>query len=287
MQEQLTTPAVMDLDVAVRGVHQIMAVRERHRGVGDVHGQGGDLAPHASPGLLVRHTVNYLLAAQLAASVTQEGPLLDVGSGVGVFSVWLAQRLERRLHLADHDHAVLAVARRVFPEATTHLDVADAPLSPVVTALEVIEHVPPAAQVSFVRSLMDRVAPGGVLACSTPDERGYLGGWSGYAPHIGILDFAGLHDVLARATGLPVRVWRVNGPGFTLSPLQRVGEPVVNRVWGMLTHRAPGLTGRLAVGAGRRLHAEVTPAPPDKAFTVSADPDGQGCGLFAAVHKPA
>lgn len=287
MQHQMTTPAVRGLDVALGGVRGTMAVSDRHRTAAGTNHQGGDLGHHASPDLVVRHTVNYLLAADIAAGVTIDGPLLDVGSGVGVFATWLARRLERPLHLADHDPAVLDLARRAFPALTAHADLADAPRAAVVTAMEVIEHIPYRDQTAFVRDVMSHVQPGGALICSTPDERRYLGGWSGYAPHIGTLDFTGLTSLLRHATGLPVHVWRIDGPGFTLGRLQRVAEPVANRLWGFAQRRAPALTGRLAGGVGgRRRSNTFTPAPAETAFRVTTDPDGLGTGLLAAVFQP-
>jgi hypothetical protein len=245
---------------------------------------------HASPDLLVRHTVNYLLASDIADDVATEGPLLDVGSGVGVFSTWLARRLGRMLHVADHDPAVLRLTQQAFPNVTVHQDLDQAPAAAVVTAMEVIEHVRYADQVSFVRDLMAHVEPGGVLVCSTPDERRYLGGWSGYRPHVGTLDFNSLETLMSGATGLPVQIWRIGGPGFRLGALQRVGEPVANRVWGLVQQYAPGVTGRLAGSLGGRRKTQsnsFAPAPADDAFSVTTDADGLGTGLLAAVFKPA
>lgn len=289
MQQQLTVPGVRGLDVALGGVRGTMAVSDRFRSAEGVNGEGGDLGHHASPALLVRHTVNYLLAADIACGVSTEGPLLDVGSGVAVFSTWLARRLDRPLHVADHDPAVLRLTQQAFPSVTVHDDLDQAPPAAVVTAMEVIEHVPYPDQMQFVRDLMAHVEPGGVLVCSTPDEHRYLGGWSGYRPHVGTLDFNGLETLLRNASGLPVQVWRIGGPGFRLGALQRVGEPVANRVWGFVQHHAPAITGRLAGGLGGRrklLSSSFEPAPADEAFSVTTDADGLGTGLLAAVFKP-
>jgi SAM-dependent methyltransferase len=290
MQQQLMAPGVRGLDVALGGVRGTLAVSDRYRSAAGLNGQGGDAGHHASPDLVVRHTVNYLLAADIAEGVTLDGPLLDVGSGVGVFATWLARRLERPLHLADHDPSVLRLARQAFPDLTAHDDLAHAPDAAVVTAMEVIEHVPYRDQMSFVRDLMAHVQPGGVLVCSTPDESRYLGGWSGYEPHVGTLDFTGLQTLLNHATGLPVQVWRIAGPSFTLGALQRVGEPLANRAWALVQRGAPELTGRLvgAIGSWRRTQSNsFAPAPADAAFSVSADAEGPGTGLIATVQQPA
>lgn len=284
-------PRPRGLDAALGGVRGAMATLDRYRTTPGTNAEGGDPAHHASPDLLVRHTVNYLLAADIADEVRIDGPVIDVGSGVGVFSVWLARRLERPLHLVDHDEQVLQLARRSFGDVTTHTELAEAPTAAVVTAMEVLEHIRYCDQPAFVRAILDRVAPGGVLVCSTPDERRYVGGWSGYAPHVGTLDPASLRTLLHNACGLPVDVWRIDGPGFHLGRLQRVSEPVVNRVWGAAQARVPGLADRIAGALGRRRRSgrdAFGPGPRDDAFTVTpADAsDGPGTGLLAVVHVP-
>lgn len=284
-------PIVRALDAALGGVRGTMAAVDRHRSPDPTNAQGGDLGHHASPALLVRHTVNYLLAADAAGDVPIAGPLVDVGSGVGVFSVWLARRLTRQLHIVDHDPDVLAVARRAFDGLTGHADLSTAPSGAVVTAMEVLEHLRYRDQERFVRALMGKVLPGGVLICSTPDERRYVGGWSGYAPHTGTLDPASLRTLLHNATGLPVQVWRIDGPGFRLRRLQRFSEPVANRVWGAAQARVPALTHQLsgALGRRRRTASDVfDPAPPPDAFAVTTDGDmtGQGTGMLAVVSRP-
>ena len=284
-------PRPRGLDAALGGVRGAMATLDRYRTTPGTNAQGGDPAHHASPDLLVRHTVNYLLAAEIADEVRIDGPVIDVGSGVGVFSVWLARRLGRPLHLVDHDEHVLRLARRSFGDVATHTDLAEAPTAAVVTAMEVLEHIRYCDQPAFVRSMLDRVAPGGALVCSTPDERRYVGGWSGYAPHVGTLDPASLRTLLHNASGAPVDLWRIDGPGFRLGPVQRIGEPIVNRVWGAAQARVPGLADRIAGGIGRRRRGSgeaFGPGPRDDAFTVTpADAsDGPGTGLLAVVHVP-
>jgi len=284
-------PRPRGLDAALGGVRGAMATLDRYRTTRGTNAQGGDPAHHASPDLLVRHTVNYLLAADIADEVHIDGPVIDIGSGVGVFSVWLARRLERPLHLVDHDEQVLQLAHRSFGDVTTHTDLSEAPTAAVVTVMEVLEHIRYCDQPAFVRAIFDRVAPGGVLVCSTPDERRYVGGWSGYAPHVGTLDPASLRTLLHNACGLPVDVWRIDGPGFRLGRVQRVGEPIVNRVWGAAQARVPGLADRITGALGRRRRGSgdaFGPGPRDDAFTVvPADAsDGPGTGLLAVVRVP-
>jgi SAM-dependent methyltransferase len=285
-------PSVRGLDAALGGVQGSLATVDRFRTTHGTNLEGGDPGHHASPDLLVRHTVNYLLAADVADPIAIDGPLLDVGSGVGAFSMWLARRLDRELHLVDHDPEVLRLARRSFAGVEVHPDASGAPQGAVVTAMEVLEHLRYRDQYRFAAELYDRVAPGGVLLCSTPDERRYLGGWSGYAPHIGVLDASSLRTLLERATGRPAQVWRIAGPGFDLGRVQRVAEPVANRAWTLAQSWAPRLTDRLAGAVGSRRRGRAVglhPTPPSGAFTVTPadDPANPGTGLIGAVHRPA
>ena len=236
---------------------------------------------------MVRHVVNYLAAADIAAAVRVDGPLVDVGCGVGSLGAWLAARLGRPLHLVDHDTDVRAVAAAAFPSATVHADVEAAPRAAVVTAMEVLEHVEPPDQAPFVGALVDLLAPGGVLVVSTPDESGYPGGWSGYPPHVGPVTFSTLAHLL-EDTGQPAMVWRITGPGFTLSRTGRLLHPVGNRIWGWLAANSPRLTHRLEAAAGRasRLRPHrLQPLPPD-VFHVDQDPQGPGTGLIGVVWRP-
>jgi hypothetical protein len=292
VEQQLMAPGVRGLDVALGGMRGAMAVWVRHgHALATANGHGGDTSHLARPDVVVRNAVNYLLASDIATSVNGGGPVLDVGNGVGAFSTWLARRLDRSLHVAEHHPAMLQVTQRAFPKATAHHRLWQAPKAAVVTAIDVIESLPYDGQVEFVRDLMSHVEPGGVLVCSTPDEHRYLGGWSGYRPHVGTLDFTGLQTLLRSATSLPVHVWRIDGPGFELRPLQRIGEPLANRAWAFAQRHAPHLTGRLAGGIGsHRLHSQSSSferAPADEAFHVTSDAEGFGTGLLAAVFQPA
>jgi SAM-dependent methyltransferase len=285
-------PSVRGLDAALGGVRGSLATVDRFRTTNGTNLEGGDPGHHASPDLLVRHTVNYLLAADVADPVLTHGPMLDVGSGVGAFSVWLARRLGRPLHLVDHDAQVLQLARRSFADLVVHAGLDEAPQGAVVTAMEVLEHLRYREQHGFVAALYAKVAPGGVLVCSTPDERRYLGGWSGYAPHVGVLDATSLRTLLQDATGRPAQLWRVDGPGFGLGNVQRIAEPIANRVWALAQRRAPHLTDRVAGAIGGRRRARTDgfhPAPPGDAFAITEadDPTNRGTGLVAAVKRPA
>lgn len=247
-------PTLTDLVVALGSVDPFL-VRAR-AGAGANNAEGGDPASHADPTLLARHLGNYLAAAEVARGVLDTGPgdddrLLDVGCGTGAYSAWLADRLGLPLHLADHDADVLAAASAAFDVAGTARDLADAPLARVVTAMEVLEHIEPTAQPGFLAAVVDRVAPGGVLVVSTPDESLYPGGWSGYAPHVGCVTADGLAALLTDAAGgRRVEVLRLVGGPFDVPVHRRWVESVGNRAWTALQGAAPTLSARLARGGG-------------------------------------
>jgi hypothetical protein len=160
--------------------------------------------------------------------------------------------------------------------------------APVVLCMEVVEHVARPAQPQFAADLGALVRPGGLLVMSTPDESGYVGGWSGYGPHVATLDAAGLDQLLRRALpGWQVEVLRVDGPGFDLSTLGRVGVPVANRVWSALDSRVPRLTHELAYRLNRLGSFRAPPPAPDpSAFTVGPSARGTGTGLVARAVRP-
>jgi SAM-dependent methyltransferase len=201
-------------------------------------------------------------------------------------SAWLADRHGLRLHLSDHDPGVLAAASASFDVASTTTDLAAAPRCAVVTAMEVLEHVPPASQPEFVAALLDRVAPGGVLVLSTPDESHYPGGWSGYAPHVGCVDAARLHALLEAAAGAAPAVARLHGGAFHLPLWRRIAERVGNRVWALLQDRTPRVAAWLSERAAGRSHGMDVPTDP-ALFRITVDPPahGRGGGFVAVVRR--
>lgn len=249
---------------------------------------GGDAGHQWDHSLVVRHAVNYAVGVAAASGVEGSGPLVDVGAGAGGFSVWAARALERSLVIVDQDAGHRELAARAFPGVTVRAAVDDLAQAPVVMAMEVVEHVVRDRQAEFVRSLAAVVAPRGILVMSTPDESGYWGGWSGYPPHVATLDAAGmqrlLHDSLP---GWALDVLRVDGPGFGLSAVGRVGVPVANRVWGLLDARAPRVTHELAYRLnqlGKRRPGPSAPRP--GTFCVTPAAQGGGTGLVAVARRP-
>lgn len=289
-------PPLRGLDAAVRGAYPFLDRAARARGAAYVNAEGGDVGMHGSHRSVVRHVTHYLAAAELVRAVGLDpaagvdGPVLDVGSGVGALAAWMADTLGTELHLADHDPRLLAVAAEAFPGTAVYSDLDDVAAGAfrLVTAMEVVEHLHATEHLAFVQALYARVAPGGLLVVSTPDETRYLGGWSGYAPHVGCVDPAGLHRLLTTATGQPATVWRLEGEPFALNLARRVGEPVVNRVWGWVSAHVPALAVRLGGGAARvagPARTRVDAVVPDDVRAVRPD-EGQGTGLLAVVRAP-
>lgn len=282
-------PPLRDLAGAAAEAERWLARAAAARTGGWHNAQGGDVGGGGTSRGLLRHVANYLAAVELVEAGAAPGPMLDVGSGVGGLAAWAADRLGRPLHLVDHDPALRAVAASAFAGVTVHADLAQvAPgAAGVVTAMEVVEHVPHAEQPAFVRQLWERVAGGGLLVVSTPDETRYLGGSSGYAPHVGCVSADELRDILARATdGLPA-VWRLEGAPFALSPLMAVVQPVANRAWGVAGRLLGPVVGRVAAPAvtlARRLPG-VAASPVKPQVRAVAPGAGTGTGLLAVVRR--
>lgn len=249
---------------------------------------GGDAGHQWDHGLVVRHAVNYAVGVGAASGVAGSGPVVDVGAGAGGFSVWAAGMLDRSLVIVDQDAGHRELARRAFPDVTVRDSVHGLDRAPVVMAMEVVEHVARDRQVEFVQSVAGVVAPQGMLVMSTPDESGYWGGWSGYPPHVATLDADGLERLLHDSLpGWAHHVLRVDGPGFELSAIGRVGIPVANRVWGLVDARAPRLTHELTYRLnqlGKRRPGP--PAPQPGTFRVGPAAQGSGTGLVAVARRP-
>jgi hypothetical protein len=264
------------------------------RSKADVNVQGGDPGHQWDSTLVVRHAVNYWLAVEAVRAATADAaqpespaPVVDVGAGAGALSTWAAALLGRDLVLVEPDDGHRQLAAAAFPTTTVVSAVDQAPSSDAVLAMEVLEHVYPAQQHDFLAALASRVLPGGVLVLSTPDESGYVGGWSGYAPHVGCVDAPTLHRLVSEQTGWPVTVLRIQGPGFDLSRFARVGVPVANRAWTATQRLAKPLADALTRAGGRLGRHPTRAAKVDEtAFTITPAQVGTGTGLLAVATRP-
>lgn len=248
------------------------------------HAEGGDVATWGSPRTAQRHFVHYFLAGEFArvAGLEPDG-VIDAGCGTGAFSRWLADDLGARLYLYDHDPNVLAAAVQRMPVDGVSVDLGELPRTRLITAMEVIEHVPYHRQPGFVRGLYEHLLPGGWLVFSTPDETGYPGGSSGYPPHIGCLRASEFGELVRDATGRPVMLWRIEGGPFTTSRARMWFEVIGNRTVAALPQR---LLSSLNAAASRR---QPLDAAADGALgEVKLNPiTGRGDGMMAAVGRPA
>jgi len=249
--------------------------------------EGGDVGGHGSPVLVARHVCNYQAAVEVVRALgVPAGRMVDVGCGVGALAAWAASELGRDLVLCDQDAAVVRFGAATF-EVDAVTDLADAPTAAVVTAMEVLEHVPPQIQRSFVAGLWAKVESSGVLVLSTPDESSYPGGWSGYAPHVGVLNPGGLQALLIEVTGVEVQVVRLDGGPYEVPVLRRWLERILNGTWNGVQRTAPGLATRLASRAGRAEPLDLDDLLP-AATPVSVVPpsQGTGAGMLAIAQKP-
>lgn len=277
-----TAPTLADLATSLEEVAPWF-VRARAATRSGANAEGGDPASHGSPTLLARHLGHYLAAAEVAGPVDR---LVDVGCGTGAFTGWLAERLGAEVTVVDHDPDVLAVAAEVAGASSTARDLADVEPAPLVTAMEVLEHIEPADQPGFCAALVGAVAPTGVLVLSTPDESLYPGGWSGYAPHVGCVTAGELATLLLDAGAGSVDVHRLVGGPYDTPPSRRWLEAVGNRAWTRLQSVAPALTERLAAGGGEDEPVHVDPADvrTDLVQVLPAE-QGQGGSLVAVVRR--
>jgi len=109
----------------------------------------------------------------LCEEIHSYGPqsLLDVGCGDGRLLGTLGPEINEKVGV-DLSEKAIRFARAFHPEITFHqTKVADLnAVFDVVTAIEVLEHIPDDGVSMFLRSLNDRVKPGGMLVISVPTK---------------------------------------------------------------------------------------------------------------------
>ena len=164
------------------------------------------------------------------------GRLLDFGCATGDFVRIANAQFEA--YGADVSSSAIETAKGLHPDVADHLFVTDSAVGlpdhirnlDVVTAWDVIEHV--GHPVQMLRGLAERLAPGGIVAVSTPNSAALtarlMGArWAFMTPpeHLGFFG----PDVLARAfaeAGLRMEGWMSKGKwanvGFVLYKAARV-----------------------------------------------------------------
>lgn len=277
-----TAPVVPDVASALPFLNRAIT---RSRDVA-LNVEGGDVGGFGSAVLVARHVANYQVAADAVRGLgAPDGAVLDVGCGVGALSAWAADRLGRNLVLCDQDAAVVGFGGATF-DVPAVTELAEADPAPVVMAMEVLEHVAPGDQAGFLQALWDKVAPGGLLVLSTPDETSYPGGWSGYAPHVGCVSPDELRRLLADATGVAPSVLRLDAGPYAMSWGRRALERVANTVWTTLQTHTPSLARRLASRGGRQQALQVDAiTPAARPFRAVPPEQGSGTGLLAVARK--
>lgn len=174
------------------------------------------LAPHFARRLAV-----------LAQALPERGRLLDVGCAAGFFL--------QQAHAAGWQIAGVELARDMAAHATKLLDIPIATrlddLPPgqfdAITLWEVIEHVPD--PVAFLRQLVARLQPGGVLMLSTPNTAHWQAQrepqqWISYRPPAHLLYFTEptLRAAVENAHLQVQQVWRT----FPLPPIPAWVQPL-------------------------------------------------------------
>lgn len=141
---------------------------------------------------------------------------LDVGSGYGRLSAWIANYAEDH-HGVDPNAEMVEKARRLYPDATFEATTADALPYPdghfdLAVSWTVLIHIPPGKIRETARELVSVLDDGGVLvACEETDERAA-------APHVWVRSVAEYENIFEELTLIDTRERSVEPTYENFSP---------------------------------------------------------------------
>ncbi|MCJ7813087.1 class I SAM-dependent methyltransferase [bacterium] len=119
----------------------------------------------------------YMSLYQFAAQYCQDKNVLDVASGMGFGSYFLAQTARRVVGL-DIDAKSLEYAVQRYRNRNLHFFLTDATAAcfadgsfDIIVSIETFEHILPERAMSFLQEIHRLLVPGGFLVISTPNRR--------------------------------------------------------------------------------------------------------------------
>jgi 2-polyprenyl-3-methyl-5-hydroxy-6-metoxy-1,4-benzoquinol methylase len=197
----------------------------------------------------------------LLSTVPPGGCVLDVGCGAGFLLRWLATRPAIVPVGIDLSEGQAALARRNAPSASVHVGDALVYLRRRRTAFgaifctDVLEHVPHADLLEWVRALREALVPGGFVVCKVPNAANLTGGQLRYIDltHERSFTRLSLVQLLEAAELVDCRVLPVRAPhlsGRVRLLLERLLHRAVYRICG--DGREDVFTRTLTVAAFRR-----------------------------------
>jgi 2-polyprenyl-3-methyl-5-hydroxy-6-metoxy-1,4-benzoquinol methylase len=162
------------------------------------------------------------------------GVAVDIGCNDGRFTSLLPGAGYNPVIGYDSDDTVLAEARRANPDIDFRSGYDDFTVRnrSLTVALELIEHIPPADQLGFLRSVRDAAAPDGLLFLSTPGRYSLLATYERLRhakhhrlepytwwddTHVSVLSYARLRRLL-KASGFQV----MKSAGYCFAPPDKV-----------------------------------------------------------------
>lgn len=160
-------------------------------------------------------------------NLDKNATLLDIGCGMGFLLLALKKENYKNIQGIDIDEGQVASCREkglnveLVKDSIAYLNQNEGKFN-FITAFDVLEHIPPEAQIEFIKAIHKALAPGGSFMCSVPNASSVLGNRNRYIDYTHWVTFTeiSLDFVLYNGGFKQIEIQEMDFVFFSLSPMK-------------------------------------------------------------------